>query len=356
MAKQQKTKNTPAVAAASAVVPNATLFFSVGPASFADAIVVTKVVSVILPQRHLRDRSVLHDSVLKKLLHRPFEPSADDLAQHADDASQLSSTAAMSSSSSASAPPYVIVHLKSAEVHADTARQANPRGDVQVNVMTTLVAARLKHGICAGVAEVSPFAQCMQVRVPTVAVSAAVAAAEDAAEAEATRLVLGAASHESTRGGDASAPSTTTHECRTGVAEDRQLRVTARCLEDEPVVAGHAVLLISEPAAMRCIAIRPPRAAPGPFSLVEAPQPPHAQPSSSTSATPTDAAAAGEGAAAAAVVASSRGRRSRTSRAAAAAAPARRVVEIECALPVKDGCGAAAAVAGGVGARKRQRA
>ncbi|KAG5475972.1 hypothetical protein CUR178_03687 [Leishmania enriettii] len=367
-------KSTTAGAAASA--PDSALFFSLGPASFTDAIAITKVVSVVLPLRHLRDRNILHTTLLRKLLHRPYEPSAEDLAQQqlsqpdADDgcrhehgASTSLDDHATSTSSSSSLAPYVIVHIKSAEVHSDTARQVNPRGDVQVNVMVTLVAARLQHGICAGVSEASPFALCMQVRVPTVAVPAAVAARENTDDAAV--LLLGAAPttgtdsvlHEEDKDEEvepsnsdaavnASAPSiaavTAKHKCRSGVPEDQQLRVTARCLEDEPIVPGQAVLLVSEPAAMRCIGIRPPRAAPGAFFFTEEARPP-AQPSSGTTEDGPESAPK---------------KRARLSRAPAGDADganaARRVVAIECAIPKREEDGEGGAAAGSrKGSRKR---
>ncbi|GET89860.1 hypothetical protein, conserved [Leishmania tarentolae] len=377
---QQRRKKTasPKVAAAdaSASAPDPAPFFSMGSATFTDAIAITKVISIVLPLSHLRDPNILHATLLKKLLHRPYEPSAEDLAQqqfsrqesdggdmheHSTD-STLDNHAAPTSSSLST--PYVIVHIKSAEVHADTARQVNPRGDVQVNVMVTLVAARLNHGICAGVSEPSPFASCMQVRIPTVAVPVSVASRGSTEEA--VSLLLGDASAASTdivsqegikderadlsdddAAVHASASATTTgaatkRRCRTGVPEDRQLRVTARCLEDEPIVPGQAVLLISEPAAMRCIGIRPPRAAPGPFYFTEKTQPP-AQLSNGVSeggpetrpkkhARKSRVPASGEG----------------------GATSARRIVSIECAIPKKEGNWEGTAEAGThKGSRKR---
>nr|CAJ2475932.1 unnamed protein product [Leishmania braziliensis] len=341
-------------------------FFSLGCATFTDAVAIAKVVSVVLPQHHLRDRSILHATLLKKLLHRTYEPSAEDLAQQElsqqeahnggkqdhSAHSSLDSYAAPTSPSSSSTP-YVIVHIKSAEVHADTALQVNPRGDVQVNIMVTLVAARLQHGICAGVSEASPFTSCMQVRVPTVAMPAAVAARGNADDVAA--LLLGGASVSGTdnvsqedkevepSSGDAvvsastpaaaaaAAAAAAKHKCRTGIPENEQLRVTARCLEDESIVPGQAVLLISEPAAMRCIGIRPPRAAPGPFFFTER-TPPSAQSSSGAAADEAEATPK---------------RRARKSRASAGgtygATPARRIVAIECAIPERGGEGDAAA-------------
>nr|AAM70414.1 ICAM-L protein [Leishmania major]AAM70415.1 ICAM-L protein [Leishmania gerbilli] len=379
MAQQRGKRAVPskaAVANASASAPDPPPFFSMGPATFTDAIVITKVISVVLPLRHLRDRNILHTTLLKKLLHRPYEASAEDLAQQqlsqqaTDDGgkhgrgahSALDNLAAPTSSSSST--PYVIVHIKSAEIHADTARQVNPRGDVQVNVMVTLVAARLQHGICAGVSEASPFTSCMQVRVPTVAVSAAVAARGSTDDA--ATLLLRDASEAGTdnvsqegvkdakaepSGGDAaldaSVSATTTaaaakRSCCTGVPEDQQLRVTARCLEDEPIVPGQAVLLISEPAAMRCMGIRPPRAAPGPFYLTETTQP-SAQFSSGEAEGGPEARPK---------------KRARKSRASAGgtggATPARRIVSIECAIPKREEDGEGGAAAGTrKGPRKR---
>jgi hypothetical protein len=246
-------------------------FFSLGAAHFSDAIAVTKVISVVLPLRHLRDKTILHEMVLKKLLHRSFEPSAEDLAQQAqhDGHGRKEEEADASGLSLSAADMYVIVHVKSVEVHADTARQVNPQGDVQVNVMTTLVAARVQHGLISGVAEPSPFASCMQVRLPSVPVSADVAAVEskaatDTMNLDAVRLDGGSPEAEA----DSAALSAGPSEAASSLTE-RQLRVTARCLEDEPVVPGQAVLLVSEPAAMRCLAVRPPRDAPGTFFFAE---------------------------------------------------------------------------------------
>lgn len=295
-------------------------FFSLTSAQFRDAIVVTKVISVVLPLRHLRDRTILHEMVLKKLLHRSFEPSAEDLAQQHQDhpesgPSPSTTTAAAvgsSSSSSPSAPTlsdvYVIVHIKSAEVHADTARQINPQGDVQVNVMTTLVASRVQHGLIAGVAEASAFATCMQVRLPSVTVSAAVGVKDsgnvsDVVELESVKLESGEEGEE----GEATLP---THSHK--LSMDRQLRVTARCLEDEPVVPGQAVLLVSEPAAMRCLAIRPPRDAPGPFFF-----------SADTTVDPTGVA----------VTKRKRATRKRGEEGMSGSAGGRRVVVLECEIP-----------------------
>ncbi|KAG5475441.1 hypothetical protein LSCM1_03559 [Leishmania martiniquensis] len=350
----------PATVSVSASVPDPAPFFSMGSASLTDAIAVTKVISVVLPLRHLRDRDALHTALLKKLLHRPYEPSAEDLAQqqevdndgkHGHGAYTSLDDHAASTSSSSSLTPYVIVHIKSAEVHSDTARQVNPRGDVQVNVMVTLVAARLQHGICAGVSEASPFTSCMQVRVPTVAVSAAVAARGSTDDA--ALLLLRASSTTSTdnvphreghdvevelSNGDATVAAK--HRCRTGVPEDQQLRVTARCLEDEPIVPGQAVLLVSEPAAMRCIGIRPPRAAPGPFFFSGESQRPLQSSSEAPEVGPELAPK----------------KRARKSRAPAAdtdaATSARRVVVIECEIPKREegGKGGEAACA-----RKGQR-
>ncbi|CBZ28312.1 conserved hypothetical protein [Leishmania mexicana MHOM/GT/2001/U1103] len=372
MAQQRGKKAAPsktAAAGASARTPDPAPFFSMGPATFTDAIAITKVIAVVLPLRHLRDRNILHATLLKKLLHRPYEASAEDLAQQqlsqqeTDDGGEHGRSAhsaldndAAPASSSSSSTPYVIVHIKSAEVHADTARQVNPRGDVQVNVMVTLVAARLQHGICAGVSEASPFTSCMQVRVPTVAVSAAVAgrgSTDDAAtlllgdtsEAGADSVLQEGVKDEKAEpsGGDAAFDASAStakktaaakHRCRTGVPEDQQLRVTARCLEDEPIVPGQAVLLISEPAAMRCMGIRPPRAAPGPFYLTEK-TPPPAQFSSGEAEDGPEARPK---------------KRARKSRASASgtggATPARRIVSIECAIPKREEDGEGDAAAG----------
>ncbi|KPI89928.1 hypothetical protein ABL78_1000 [Leptomonas seymouri] len=260
-------------------VADPALFFSLDTAQFCDAIAVTKVISVVLPLRHLRDRTILHEMVLKKLLHRSFEPSADDLAQQQQQQheQEVAETGVSGPSPPTAGPPsppspgvYTIVHITSVEVHADTARQVNPQGDVQVNVMTTLVAARLRHGLVAGVAEPSAFASCMQVRLPTVAVSAAVAANEkrrdtDALTLDSVRLDDGGQVVDEQE--KASSPLLPSQSGEVPV--DRQLRVTARCLEDEPVMPGQAVLLVSEPAAIRCLAVRPPRDAPGPFFFAE---------------------------------------------------------------------------------------
>lgn len=268
MAQQRKKTAAPSKRPAGPLMQNIAdpaPFYALGAAQFSDAIAVTKVISVVLPMRHLRDRSILHEMVLKKLLHRPFEPSADDLAQHSEmgPVAASSAPAGASSSPSASADVYVIVHIKAVEVHADTARQVNPQGDVQVNVMTTLVAARVRHGLVAGVAETSAFATCMQVRIPTVAVSAAVASS-DSHPSTTDGLTLESDSVE-----DAAQAATAPSSVSGAVPLACQLRITARCLEDEPVVPGQSVLLVSEPAAMRCLAIRPPREAPGPFFFAE---------------------------------------------------------------------------------------
>lgn len=289
--KASTTAKRPSTAAAAPLlkdVADPAPFFSLGAAHFRDPISVTKVISVVLPQRHLRDKTILDEMVLKKLLHRSFEPSAEDLAQqqhggdtpHSVEGEQtdeirlspqgsatrpssspppLSSASTPSPLSSSSCPPadaYVIAHIRDVEIHADTARQINPQGDVQVNVMTTLVAARVQHGLIAGVAEASPFASCMQVRLPTVPFPAAVTAVSMNPAA----VKLEGRSQEA----DPHLPSPSDE-----AAAARQLRVTARCFEDEPVVPGQAVLLVSEPAAMRCLAIRPPRDAPGPFFFAE---------------------------------------------------------------------------------------
>ncbi|KAG5501556.1 hypothetical protein JKF63_03386 [Porcisia hertigi] len=366
-----------AAAEASTSTPFPAPFFSLGPATFTDAIAITKVVSIVLPLRHLCNRSVLHEALLKKLLHRPYEPSVDDFAQqqlsqhealdggmHGCGAGCALDNPAASTGSSSSSTPYVIVHIKSTEIHSDTARQVNPRGDVQLNVMVTFVAARLQHGICAGVAEASLFTSCMQVRVPTVAVSAAVAATGNTNDV--ATLLLGDAS--TTRSGYVSpgegedrqaergrgytavnAPTPPTAEpstgngCSTSIPENQQLRVTARCLEDEPIIPGQTVLLISEPAAMRCIGIRPPRAAPGPFFFRE-----KALPLAQSSNRVTEA---GED-----PMPKKRVRKSRASDGDAnVATPARRIVAIECAIPKREEgveSGGAAGTRGG----PRQRA
>ncbi|KPA84251.1 hypothetical protein ABB37_02291 [Leptomonas pyrrhocoris] len=271
---QQRKKE--AAAALVRDVPDPAPFFSLGAAQFRDAIVVTKVVSVVLPLRHMRDRTILHEMVLKKLLHRSFEPSAEDLAQQPSQHDETG-TSKLGLSSSPATDVYVIVHIKSVEVHADTARQGNPQGDVQVNVMTTLVAAHVQHGLVAGVAERSPFATCMLVRLPNVAVSAAVASNESASAADALNLASvtleggNQRAKDDEEGKETSSPQPLLLPSNESgeVPVDRQLRVTARCLEEEPVVPGQAVLLVSEPAAMRCLAVRPPRDAPGPFFFSE---------------------------------------------------------------------------------------
>ncbi|RNF27090.1 ICAM-like surface protein [Trypanosoma conorhini] len=172
---------------------------------------VTREVSFRVPLQQLRNREALNDAVLRSVLHR------------------LHATPSSSGQDPAATPHRSLVHVESIAIHADSARQAGHTGDVQLRATVAGVAARVEHGLLVGVAEPGRFLDTMVVRL---------------------------------RGGTSTDAVQQAHS-----GGDGALRVTARCLEEEPVVVGQAVLLVSEPGTLRCLAIRPPRPAPGPFAL-----------------------------------------------------------------------------------------
>lgn len=264
-------------AAAATVVAAPPLFFSLGRARFARPLRLNKVIAIQLPIQHVRSKEALHEFILKKMLHRPFAMSAEERSQATpvatttnvgdDDAEESADTtnsthnadtAAMrkeeeedEDDTAATAVPkdvYVVVHIDSIEPHADTVRQANARGDIQLNAMVTLTVAAVRHGVLFGCSEASIYEDCMSVTVPV----------EEKDEEEENKA------RKRARSSSDAVPHDT-------ALQHRSLRITVRCLPEEPVVGGQAVFVVSEPGgSIRCMAVRPPRKAPGPFKLVAA--------------------------------------------------------------------------------------
>ncbi|ESS66009.1 hypothetical protein TCDM_05489 [Trypanosoma cruzi Dm28c] len=179
-------------------------------------------VSIRVPLQQLRNREAVNDLVLRSVLHRPHAtPSSLD-----QDAAEKTY--------------FYVVHVESILIHADSARQSEHTGDVQLCATTETVLARVEYGLLVGVAESRKFMDTMIVRLQG---GTPVGGMQQHHHGDDNRT----SSHSSDRGG--------------------ALLVTARCLDAEPVVAGQAVLLVSEPGTLRCLAIRPPRPALGPFKL-----------------------------------------------------------------------------------------
>lgn len=224
-----------ALAAAKVLLSSPPLFFSLDRARFHHSMHLTRVVVVQLPVQHLRSKEAMHEYVLKKLLHKPYAPSLEEKAQ-------MASSSSSSSSSCPPTQPYTVVHISAMEPHADTVRQSNAKGDVHFSCMVTLTIAHVCHGVLFGRCEVSRYESCFEVIVPCEGEGEEGKAGEHTAEEPANP----ADAHGAT------------------------LRITVRCLNDEPVVPGQAVFVVSEPGSIRCLAVRPPRAAPGPFRMIAA--------------------------------------------------------------------------------------
>ncbi|ESL10168.1 hypothetical protein TRSC58_02103 [Trypanosoma rangeli SC58] len=188
---------------------------------------VTSDVFIRVPLQQLRNREAVNDVVLRSVLHR------------------LHTTPSSSSHDLTATTHRCMVHVESIVIHADSARQTGYTGEVQLRATVAGMVARVGHGLLVGVAESSKFMEtmvvCLQGGGPT-----------------GTRRQ----SHDDCNSGNADS-----HSGDNGVGNHGPLLVTARCLEEEPVVVGQTVLLVSEPGTLRCLAIRPPRQAPGPFRL-----------------------------------------------------------------------------------------
>lgn len=349
------------------------LFFTTAAASFADAMKLIKVVSVVLPLRHVKDRATLHEVVVRKLLHKPYEPSPEELAEHEARRAEREATAAekttapkrrtgravalaepssnslltaadVAASVEAPRAVYHIVHIVSIEVHADTARQVNHRGDVQVNTLVTFFAAKLQHGLCIGVAEHSPYTKCMQIRLPmteapeiitaepekssdavlsyvlgstaaTLEAAEAVKPKEEAIMSSGTAASLAtdtASPHPSLQASSAMLTSSSA-SAASSLPVNQQLRITVWLPEEEPAAPGHALLVVSEPGSLYCMVTRPPRDAPGKFYLLD---------STNSSEKPVEANDS-----------STAAKRRRGRATPAQAATPRRVVSVECAIP-----------------------
>ncbi|KEG08592.1 ICAM-like surface protein [Trypanosoma grayi] len=176
-------------------------------------------VTVTVPLQQLQNRAGVYDAVLRSVLHR------------------LHGAPSSSSEDPAAVMHRTVVHVESITIHTDSARQASHTGDVQLRATVAAVLACVKHGLLFGVAESSTYTDTMVVRIRC----------EDPEGAVQQR-------NGNTKSKDEEGDAGTT-------------LVTARCLEEEPVAVGQTVLVVSEPGTLRCLAIRPPRKAPGPFKL-----------------------------------------------------------------------------------------
>lgn len=194
------------------------LFFALQRGRIYHPVQITKVVSVTIPSQHLGTRGALGDVVLRRFLHKMYDMSSERSGVCPND------DVALATSNSSPEDPYVIVCVDAVEPHPDTSHQANPQGDVRLNVMVTFTVARVRYGILTGAAsEDGALSQCVRVSVPS----------SDPVDAAPTAILV------------------------------------AR-REDEPSINGQAVFLVSEPGSIRYVAVRPPRHAPRPFKMTRA--------------------------------------------------------------------------------------
>lgn len=249
---------------------------------------IIKIVVVTMPLNDIRDRHALQNYVLKRVLHKPYALTAEEMKQSRCNSPVVRQSSNSSSitydkketsllsfhETTSSSNTYVVVHINSMEVHTDTVCQINARGDVRFNVTLSLVVAQLQHGMLAGVAENSPYSGCMQVHMR----ESTAHSLNDYQVAQNSVHGFDAKLNESKRSGKISHnnndfDTANRHNHNKHESQDDstvRLTITARCTEDEPVVAGQAVLVVSEPGvSLRCLAFRAPRCAPGPFQFAQ---------------------------------------------------------------------------------------
>ncbi|CCW70480.1 unnamed protein product [Phytomonas sp. Hart1] len=289
------------------------LFFSLERAFFYDPMTVSETVTVEFPAtQNMKDG--LHEEVLRRFVHKPYsvlsnrvpicEERSEDNFVMGFSCSASSPTVSLLLTSSADLTtsrvregvtgesPYFIVHLHGIRVLAETVQQANDRGDLRIDVALTLRLARVHHGMLFGVAEASDFDNYFSVCVPlNQNVTNITKASLRCADKKVRRLESSdeletdghgegkrqRSSHiQADPDPDLSNSKVATREGEKELCEREMpfrkvtssIEVLVRRQTEEPVVAGQVVLVVVEPGCIRCTAIRPPRAAPGPFRLV----------------------------------------------------------------------------------------
>ncbi|EKF26615.1 hypothetical protein MOQ_009685 [Trypanosoma cruzi marinkellei] len=191
-------------------------------------------VSIRVPLQQLRNREAVNDLVLRSVLHRPHAPPpSSSLDQDAVEQTH-----------------FCVVHVESIMIHTDSARQSEHTGEVQLRATVATVLARVEYGLLVGVAESRNFMDTMIVRL------------QGGTPVGSIQQHQHQQHQKQQHNGDEKRTSSLSND------DGGALLVTARCLDAEPVVAGQAVLIVSEPGTLRCLAIRPPiRPAVGPFKL-----------------------------------------------------------------------------------------
>ncbi|CCW63637.1 unnamed protein product [Phytomonas sp. EM1] len=291
------------------------LFFSLKRASFYDCATVSETVFVEFPAtRNMKD--ALHEEALRRFLHKPYSILSNGATIHEDlstddrvgevisgsAARPAGSLASASSSPGLAAPrgreratgdgPYIVVRISEIRALAETVQQANDRGDLLLDVSLTLGLARVQYGMLFGVAEMSTFENYLTVRVPLkrdldntdkVPSQCAVkklrrleSSDDEEGDAHGERKWRKSSHGSGDPECDATNPEPATREGEGGLGGRQEpfcegmpsIEVLVRRQSEEPVVAGQVVLVVVEPGCIRCMGIRPPRAAPGPFRLV----------------------------------------------------------------------------------------
>lgn len=159
-------------------------------AALTDVTTLTRRVALTATAAQLRGPSGLENAVLRHMLHRPFESAQGD--------EQLR----------------VVVRIDAVQ---EVERAQVTTEEVHLVAEVTFATARMQAGITAGVAEPSPFTDCLQVRLKD--------------------------------------------------ADGEDLRITARCMPREPVNPGDTTLIVVESGCFYCLSLNSPAKAPGWFSI-----------------------------------------------------------------------------------------